>query len=91
MKHLTSENLPMYLMRDKTLTEKEFEYVEDIELIKGKSIIINRAGLLWLYMADDHRKEEPSQIIVKRLGHYEMGFLPIESKKAIRLTKYKYA
>jgi hypothetical protein len=40
-------------------------------------------------MADDHRKDEPYQIIIKRLGNYEMGFLPIE-KKAIKLNKYKY-
>ena len=31
-------------------------------------------------MADDHRKDEPYQIIIKRLGNYEMGFLPIEIK-----------
>jgi hypothetical protein len=42
-------------------------------------------------MADDHRKDEPYQIIIKRLGNYEMGFLPIEIKKAIKLNKYKYA
>ena len=70
---------------------KEFKYVEDIQLTKGKSIVINKVGLLWLYMADDHRKDEPNQIIVKRLGNYEMGFLPIEIKKAIKLNKYKYA
>lgn len=91
MEHLTSENLPMYLMRDITLNEKEFEYIENTELIKGKSIVINKAGMLWLYMADDHRKDEPTQIIVKRLGHYEMAFLSIESKKAIKLTKYRHA
>ena len=27
----------------------------------------------------------------ERLGNYEMGFLPIEIKKAIKLNKYKYA
>ncbi len=87
--HLTSENFPTHLIKDKTLNEKEFEYI-DTKLIKGKSIVINKAGLLWLYMSDDHRQETPKQIIVKRLGHYELGFLPIERKKAIKLTTYKY-
>lgn len=89
--HLTSDNLPMFLMRDKTLNEKEFEYVEDIELIAGKSIVINAAGMLWLYMSDDHRKDVPEQIIVKKLGNFEMAFLPIRAKKAIKLINYKYA
>ena len=91
--HLTSDHFPMFLLNGKVLSKenKEFEYVDDVEVIKGKTIVINRAGMLWLYMGDDHRKETPEQIIVKRIGHYEMGFLPIESKRAIKLLNYKYA
>lgn len=88
---LTSDNIPMVILRDSLLKEKEFEYVDGVELIPGKSIIVNGSGLLWLYMGDDHRKETPTQIIAKRIGNPEMGFLPIESKRAIRLTNYLYA
>ena len=87
---LTSDNIPMVILRDCLLNEKEFEFV-DGELIAGKSLVINKAGLLWLYMGDDHRKDTPTQIIVKRIGNYEMAFLGIESKRAIRLTNYLHA
>ena len=90
MSHLTSDNFPHYLLQTKTLKPNDFEYVENEELIKGKSIIVNKAGLLWLYMSDDHRKDKPQQIIVKKIGHFEMAFLSIESKKPIKLLNYKY-
>lgn len=86
--HLTSENFPIFLC-DKILGDREYEYVET-ELIPGKSIVINKAGMLWLYMSDDNRREEPIQIIVKRIGNPDLAFLDIDSKRAIRLTNYKY-
>lgn len=88
---LTTDNFPMVLLKDKVLTEKEYEVVPEAEVIAGKTIIINRAGMLWLYMGDDHRRDEPKQIIAKEIGNPNMGFLDIESKVAIRLTNYKYA
>ena len=86
--HLTTDNFPHVLL-GKTLTDKDFEYVDDVELIKGKSIIVNKVGTMWLYMSDDHRREVPKQIIVKQLGNYEMAFLDIESKRAIKLINCK--
>lgn len=90
VEHLTSNNIPMCLL-GKLLMEKEFEYVDNVEVVAGKTIVINKAGMLWLYMGDDCRKEVPNQIIVKIIGNPEMGFLPIENKRAIKLTFYKYA
>ena len=88
--NLTSDNFPMVLL-GKCLTEKEYEKVFDGHpLIKGKSIVINASGKLFLYMADDHRKDTPEQIIVKEIGGYEMHFLPVKCKESIRLTDYKY-
>ena len=34
---LTSDNIPMVILRDSLLKEKEFEYVDGVELIPGKS------------------------------------------------------
>lgn len=85
--HLTIDNISTSLMKCKTLSENEFKFDVDIELIKGKSMVANTVGTLWLYMGDDHRKEIPQQIIVKRLGYYELAFLPISCKKAIKLNE----
>lgn len=86
---LTTDNFPMCLL-GKLLEEKEFQYLDGVELIKGKSIVVNKAGMCWLYMSDDHRKEEPKQIIVKKIGGFEMAFLSTECKIAIKLNNYKY-
>lgn len=87
--HLTSDNFPTFLI-GKILNDKDFEFVDDVELIKGKSIIINKAGRLYLYMGDDCRRDKPIQIIVKEICSFELSFLNIESKKGIRLTHCKF-
>lgn len=86
--HLTSENFLIALL-NKSLSAKEFEYVDNVELIKGKSIIVNAVGTMFLYMGDDHRRDNPIQIIAKYVGGCELVFLPIECKRAIKLKYCK--
>jgi len=91
MAHLTTDNCPQIVIRIQALKKEEFEYLDGEKLIKGKSLVLNAAGMIWLYMSDDHRKNEPDQIIVKEPGISELAFLPINRKRAIRLTQYKHS
>ena len=88
MKTLTSDNLPLFGL-DQELKETDFSIAEGAEVLQGKTVIINAAGLLWLYMADDHRKQPAEQIIAKRLYSPDFGLLPISCKKAIVLNSPK--
>lgn len=83
--HLTTDNIPLYFTRGETIRDKYYQFIDE-ELIKGKSIVINKAGMMFLYMSDDHRKDVPQQIIVKSLNNYEMMFLSTDCKRAITLT-----
>lgn len=68
------------------LNEGEYEFTDD-PVIPGKSIIVSKVGMMWLYMGDDHRRNPPQQIIAKRVGmNPELAFLDIESKRSIKLT-----
>lgn len=80
--HATTENTNRVLWRI-TLEERDFVY-SDEELIQGKSLVINRVGLLWIYMGDDHRSNPCKQIIVSRGG--DLAYLDIQSKIAVELT-----
>ncbi len=81
--HLQIGNFPRALTGI-CLKERDYEFTEE-EPIKGKSIVVNAVGFPFLYMADDHRKENPEQIIVKHINSYEMCFLDYGSKRTIRL------
>ena len=79
---LTTDNKPKAIgqsLKDGTYEQK------DTPLTKGRSLVINRAGLLWIYMADDHRKDNPELIIVRRLFYPEFGLLPMDCKKSVFL------
>ena len=89
MEHLTSKNFPMVLLNRTTLEPKEYEFT-DAEPIAGKSIVLNRAGLPFLFMGIDNRLEPATQIIVKRIGSTELSLLPIDCKRTIRLLNYEY-
>lgn len=91
-KVLTSENLPMFLVNgSKVLSNKDYEFVKDEPVVAGKSVVVNKVGRIYLYMADDHRRQPSQQIIVKEIGSYEMCFLDMESKRSIRLLNYAHA
>jgi hypothetical protein len=89
MEHLTSKNFPMVLLNRTTLEPKEYEFT-DSEPIAGKSIVLSKAGLPYLFMGIDQRREPAEQIIVKRVGNPDMAFLPIDCLKTIRLLNYEY-
>jgi hypothetical protein len=81
---LTTEILPKALI-GVILTERQYRKVPQASLIKGKSIVVNAVGRMYLYMGDDHRKEIPAQIIVNDFCG-NLAFLSIEAKCAIELV-----
>jgi hypothetical protein len=87
MEELNVDNYPMVLL-GVLLSEKQYE-TTDLPVTPGRSVIINTAGKTFLYMGDDPRKGS-TQIMAKDIGGYEIHFLPVESKKSIRLLNYKY-
>lgn len=86
---LTTANLPRIAVKaDMCLQEKnDFIYLPDAPVIAGKTIVVNAVGKMYLYMADDHRREVPERIIVHDFCG-NLHFLPISHKIAIELKNY---
>lgn len=56
------------------------------ECVPGVSYIVNKAGMFFLYLADDPRSHPPTGIIVTRQGGGDLAFMDIYVKKEIEIT-----
>ncbi len=82
MKSATTENFPQSLLGS-ILDDKHYYFTED-ELIPGFSIVLNKAGSIYLYMGDDMRREPSQQIIVNDFNG-NLYFLSMDCKKSFTL------
>lgn len=78
---LTTDNRPKVL-HNILLKEGQFRFTNDA-LIEGRSIIINKTGKQFIYMADD--KRDDSTLIIAHDFAGNLCFLSSDCKKSITL------
>lgn len=80
---LTTDNCPKAILGTLLTEKKHFTFTDD-ELVPGKSLVINRAGRLYLFMGDDPRSNPAMQIMVHDFGG-NLAFLSMDCRKALEL------
>ena len=81
----TTKTFPRALIGKTLELKKDFVFTNNVDLISGKHMIVNKIGRPFLYMGDDKRQSPPIQIIASSFDG-NLHYLSIESKNGIKLV-----
>lgn len=58
------------------------------DCIAGKSFIVNKGGMFWLYMGDDPRRNPSTGIIVTGMMGGDLAYMSNDCKKEIEIMQH---